>query len=131
MEGFSFLTVTAQVTKSLIFSLLGGHDTFLIFLLLKKLKQMRAAECLRHVDLVFEAKSKFLLALESFNAKNCSDSGGGGVGLHWHIYIQRGRAGFVLFVGRGGGGGVGGNLGWSSNVRLLGALLSGGKVLTL
>ena len=58
MEGLSFLTVTAQVTKSLIFTVLGGHDTFLISLLLKELKQLRAAECLRHVDLVIEAKSK-------------------------------------------------------------------------
>ena len=44
---------------------------------MKELKQLRAAECLRHVDLVIEAKSKFLLASECFDAKNCSDSGGG------------------------------------------------------
>ena len=71
------MTVTAQVTKSLIFTVLGGHDTFLISLLLKELKQLRAAECLRHVDLVIEAKSKFLLASESSDAENCSGIGGG------------------------------------------------------
>ena len=71
------MTVTAQVTKSLIFTVLGGHDTFLISLLLKELKQLRAAECLRHVDLVIEAKSKFLLASESTDAKNFSGRGGG------------------------------------------------------
>ena len=32
---------------------------------------------MRHVDLVIEAKSKFLLASESSDAENCSGNGGG------------------------------------------------------
>ena len=77
MEGLSFLSATAHVTKALISLLLGGHDAFFVCLLQKRLKQLSAAECLRHVDLVIEAKRRFLLASESSEADSCSWSVGG------------------------------------------------------
>ena len=77
MDGLSFLSATAHVTKSLISLSLGGHDAFFVCLLRKRLKQLSAAECLRHVDLVIEAKRRFLLASESSEADSCSGSVGG------------------------------------------------------
>ena len=77
MDDLSFLSATAHVTKALISLLRGGHDTFFVFLLRKRLKLLSEAKCLRHVDLVIEAKRRFLLASESSEADSCSGSVGG------------------------------------------------------
>ena len=77
MDGFSFLSATAHVTKALISLLLGGHDSFFVCLLQKRLKQLSVAECLHHVDFVIEANRRFLLASESSEADSCSGRVGG------------------------------------------------------